>query len=264
VTPKKNAPIKNTPKPVYLVPAVDKALEILGLLRTEGREMSLAEIAKATGWHKSSVQRVLTTLSYHKFLQRDEATKRYSLGIALADYGRIALNNLDIRQIAKPLLQELVDYSGETAVLAILNDTKMVMIDKKEPLNQIRASPFIGTRFPATATSNGKALLAWLPEERVNEILQIEGLPTATKKSITKPGVYRADLVAVRERGYAIDVEEFQDGVSGVSAPVFNPRGQVIATLSVVGPAFRMTEENIGDFGKKCVETAAQLSTMLK
>lgn len=264
MTPKKNAPAKDAQKPVYLVPAVDKALEILGLLRMEGRDMSLAEIAKATGWHKSSVQRVLTTLSYHKFLQRDEATKRYSLGIALADYGRIALNNLDIRQIAKPLLQHLVDYSGETAVLAILNDTKMVMIDKKEPLNQIRASPFIGTRFPATATSNGKALLAWLPEDRVNEILQIEGLPSATKKSITKPGVYRTELAAVRERGYAIDVEEFQEGVSGVSAPVFNPRGQVIATISLVGPAFRMTEDNIRDYGKKCVEAAAQLTTMLK
>jgi IclR family transcriptional regulator, KDG regulon repressor len=260
----KSAPVKEPVKPVYLVPAVDKALEILALLKTEGREMSLAEIAKSTGWHKSSVQRVLTTLSYHKFLQRDEATKRYSLGIALADYGRIALNNLDIRQFAKPFLQTLVDYSGETAVLAIMNGTKMVMIDKKEPAKEIRAAPFIGMRFSATATSNGKALLAWLPEERVNEILQIEGLPSSTKRSITKPGLYRSDLAAVRERGYATDREEFQDGVSGVSAPVFSPRGQVIATISLVGPAFRMTDENIRDFGQKCVEVAAELTLSLK
>jgi DNA-binding IclR family transcriptional regulator len=119
-------------------------------------------------------------------------------------------------------------------------------------------------RFAATATSNGKALLAWLPDERVNEILQIEGLPSATKKSITKPGLYRADLVVVRERGYATDLEEFQEGVSGVSAPVFSPRGQVIATISLVGPAFRMTEENIRDFGQKCVEVAAELTLSLK
>jgi IclR family transcriptional regulator, KDG regulon repressor len=261
---KKNTTAKNAAKPVYLVPAVDKALDILALLRSEGREMSLAEISKATSWHKSSVQRVLTTLSYHGFLQRDEGTKRYSLGISLAEYGRIALNNLDIRQIAKPYLQELVNYSGETAVLAILNDTKMVMVDKREPINQIRASPFLGTRFPATATSNGKALLAWLPEERVNEILQIEGLPASTGKSIIRPAAYRTDLAAVRERGYAIDQEEFQEGVSGVSAPVFSPKGQVIATLSLVGPAFRMREENIRDFGKKCVEQAALLTTRLK
>lgn len=261
---KKSSSLKSAAKPVYLVPAVDKAVEILALLRTEGCEMSLAEIAKATGWHKSSVQRVLTTLAYHGFLHRDEATKRFSLGIALAEYGRIALNNLDIRQIAKPYLQALVDYSGETAVLAIMNDTKMVMVDKKEPINQIRASPYLGTRFPATATSNGKALLAWLPEERVNDIIRIEGLPAKTGRSITRPAAYRMDLAATRERGYAIDREEFQEGVCGVSAPVFSPKGQVIATLSLVGPAFRMTEENIRNFGKECVKAASQLTEALK
>jgi DNA-binding IclR family transcriptional regulator len=140
----------------------------------------------------------------------------------------------------------------------------MVMIDKREPLNQIRSSPYIGLRFPATATSNGKALLAWLPENRVAEIIQIEGLPSATKNSIIKPGAYRADLEATRARGYAIDREEFQEGVSGVSAPIFNPKGQVIATLSLAGPSFRMTEENMRKYGQKCVELAAQLSTQLR
>ena len=260
----KNARTKKADGSVYLVPAVDKALDILALLRTDGRELNLAEISKATGSHKSSVQRLMTTLSHHGFVKRDEMTKRYSLGIALAEYGRVALNNLDIRQLAKPFLQALVECSGETAVLAIMSESKMVMIDKREPLNQIRASPFIGTRFPATATSNGKALLAWLPEDRVAEILQAEGLPASTKNSIVKPGVYRADLAATRERGYAIDREEFQEGVSGVSAPVLSPKGQVIATLSIVGPAFRMTEENIREYGEKCAELAAELSTDLR
>ena len=132
------------------------------------------------------------------------------------------------------------------------------MVDKREPLSQIRASPFIGTRFPATTTSNGKALLAWLPENRVSEIMQIEGLPAATRNSIIKPAAYRAELAATRERGYAIDREEFQEGVSGVSAPVFSPKGLVIATLSLAGPTFRMTEENLRKYGKKCVELAAR------
>ncbi len=260
----KSSRTKKTGKSVYLVPAVDKALDILALLRSEGREMNLAEISKATGSHKSSVQRLMTTLSHHGFVKRDEVSKRYSLGITLAEYGRVALNNLDIRPLAKPYLQALVEYSGETAVLAILNDTKMVMIDKREPLSQIRASPFIGMRFPATATSNGKALLAWLPEDRVAEIIQIEGLPSPTKNSITRPAAYRAELTATRERGYAIDHEEFQEGVSGVSAPIFNPKGQVIATISLVGPAFRMTDESMRKYGEKCVEFAAQLSAQLR
>jgi DNA-binding IclR family transcriptional regulator len=260
----KTLPRAKLNQPVYLVPAVDRALSILALLRSEGREMSIAEIAKATGWHKSSVQRLLATLNHHGFIGRDEISKRYSLGITLAEYGRVALNNIDIRQIAKPFLKELVDYSGETAVLAILNGTKMVMIDKREPPIQIRAAPFVGMRFPATATSNGKVLLAWLPEDQVANIMQIEGLPASTRNSIVKPSEYRADLAAVRQRGYAIDREEFQEGVSGVSAPIFSPRGLVVATISLVGPAFRMTEPNIKDYGEKCVKVAAELSTTLR
>jgi DNA-binding IclR family transcriptional regulator len=265
VTPKSiKTQTKKSDKPVYLVPAVEKALDILALLRKEGRELNLTEISIATGSHKSSVQRLMTTLNHHGFVKRDPMTKRYSLGIALAEYGRVALNNLDIRQLAKPFLQDLMEYSGETAVLAMLNETKMVMVDKREPLIQIRASPFVGTRFPATATSNGKALLAWLPEDKVAEIMQIEGLPALTRHSIVKPLAYREELAATRKRGYAIDREEFQEGVSGVSAPVFNPKGQVIATLSLAGPAFRMTEQHLRKYGEKCVELAAQLSRQLR
>jgi DNA-binding IclR family transcriptional regulator len=248
----------------YLVPAVDRALDILALLRAEAREMTLAELAKSTGWHKSSLQRILLTLQHHGFLERDEATKKYSLGMRLADYGRIALENMDLRKPAKPFLKALVDFSGETAVLAVLNGTKMVIIDKREPVNQIRVSPYIGLQYPATPSSNGKALLAWLPEGRVHEILQIEGLPALTRKSIVDRKAYWAELAATRQRGFALDREECQEGLSGVSAPVFNPRGQVIATLSVAGPAFRMTESSLRKCGEKCVELADELSKQLR
>ncbi|MBN1569101.1 MAG: IclR family transcriptional regulator [Acidobacteria bacterium] len=250
-------------KPVYLVPAVDRAFRIIELLKANKLDMSLAEITRATGWHKSSIQKLLVTLSHHGILERNEDTKRYSLGIKLAEYGRIALNKLDIRVAAKSYLKELVEYSEETAVLAILNGTKMVMIDKKEPVLQIRASPFIGTRFPATATSNGKAFLAWLPDSRTEEILNSEGLSPFTGKSILDPAAYRANLEETRKRGYAIDRGEFQEGVSGVSAPVFSPSHQLIATISIVGPEFRMTEEKIRDCGEKCMEVAERLSARL-
>ncbi len=99
--------------------------------------------------------------------------------------------------------------------------------------------------------------------DRVDEIIQKEGLPAATHKSIVEPAVYRADLDDTRRRGYAIDREEFQEGVSGVSAPIFSPIRKVVATLSIVGPEFRMTEEKFFDFGAKCVELAGRLSAGL-
>jgi IclR family KDG regulon transcriptional repressor len=251
-------------KPVYLVPAVDRAFRILELLRIEGRELTLMEIAKATGWHKSSIHKLCVTMMHHGILERDALTKRYFIGITLAEYGRIALNHLDIRVTAKPFLKELVDCSNETAVLAILKNTKMIMIDKREPFRNIRVSPFIGMRFQATATANGKALLAWLPEDQVREILEIEGLPRSTKRSIVDVDAYNRDLAETRRRGYAVDHEEIYEGVSGVAAPVFTPGGKVIATLSIVGPEFRMTEDKLNEFGNKCVELAAQLSDRLR
>jgi DNA-binding IclR family transcriptional regulator len=247
----------------YIVPAVDRAVRILSLVRKEGRGLTLADVTEATGWHKSSVHKLLVTLNHHGLLDRDALTKRFCLGVALAEYGRAALNNLDIRQSAKPFLKALVNYSGETAVLSVLRDTQMVLVDIEEPQTELRVSLSVGLRSPATTTSNGKAVLAWLPENQVNEIMRIEGLPALTKKSITRRRIYLAELGTTRKRGYATDCEEYLNGVSGVSAPVFNTRKQVIASISLVGPAFRMTKSRIRHYGKRCVEMATQLSATL-
>jgi DNA-binding IclR family transcriptional regulator len=246
----------------YIVPAVDKAARILSLLKSEGREMTIAEISEATGWHKSSVHKLLVTLNYHGLLDRDEATKRYSLGVALSEYGRIALSGLDIRYAAKSFLKTLVEYSGETAALAILRGTKITIVDVELPQNLTRVSLTLGMVAPATTTSNGKAVLAFLPENQLNEIIRTEGLPERTKKSITKIGAYQRDLAAIRERGYATDFEEFQEGIVAVSAPIFDSRSLPMGALSIAGPAFRMTKKKIGHYGQKCAETAAQLSAL--
>jgi DNA-binding IclR family transcriptional regulator len=252
-----------TNKRAYIVPAVDRAAHILSLLRTE-KHMTIAEIADATGWHKSSVHKLVVTLNYHGLLDRDRLTRRYSLGALLTEYGRTALNNLDFRNLAKPILKDLVDYSRETAALALLRGSQVVLVEVEEPQIQIRVSLSIGMTAPATATSNGKAVLAWLPESQVNEIMQTEGLPAMTRKSIIKPELFRADLAAVRERGYATDLEEYQEGVAGISAPVFDSRKQVMGAISLAVPAYRMTKSKIRKYGKKCAEMTARLSAMLQ
>jgi DNA-binding IclR family transcriptional regulator len=257
------ASFRESQKRPYIVPAVDRAVRILSLLRSEGREMTIAEIGELTGWHKSSVHKLLVTLHYHGLLDRDPATKRYSLGVALYEYGRTAVQGLDVRRAAKPFLKMLVDHSGETAALSILRETQLTLVEVEESPSQIRVALAVGLRAPATTTSNGKAVLAFLPENRLLEILKAEGLPAMTKKSITKTGAYRADLDATRNRGYATDCEEFQEGITGVSAPVFDAAGHVIGALSIAGPAFRMTRDKIGSYGRKCVEFAEQLSSQL-
>lgn len=251
-------------KPVYIVPAVDKAFRILSLLRKEGREVSTFEIAKATGFNNSTVHKLAVALNYHGVLERNKMNKKYSLGTALIEYGQAVLSDLSTRQTAKSFLRELVEYSGESAALSILHGTKMVIVDIEESKAALRVSPAIGITAPATTTSNGKAVLAWLSESQVDKIIQKEGLPALTEKSITKPKVFLEELRTVRKRGYAADCEEYNEKMHAVSAPVFKSEGEVMGALSIIGPSFRMTQKHIRRLGKKCVETASRLSVTLR
>lgn len=247
----------------YIVPAVDRAARILMLLKTEGRGMTIAEITEATGWHKSSVHKLLVTLSHHGLLDRDEETKRYSLGIGLIGYGQFVLNNLDFANAARSLLKQLADFSSETANYCLLQGKKMVVVDSVESKIELRVVPPVGTMDPLTMKSNGKAVLAFLPESQVKKIIQEEGLPALTKNSITEPEAFYSELSVVRKQGYATDLEEFREGISAVSAPVFNSTGKAVGALSLVAPASRMGEDKASIYGKKCAEAAAHLSSIV-
>jgi DNA-binding IclR family transcriptional regulator len=259
----KNKVQSRNPKLAYIVPAVERAIRILSLLKTERREMTIAEISEATGWNKSSIYKLLLTLDHYGLLARDPLTKRYSLGVALMEYGRAVLNGFDIQHAAKPSLRALAEYSGGSVAVSILRGTKMTLIEIEESTAQVRISLAVGMTTSATATSHGKAVLAHLPESQLNEILRIEGLAKNTKKSITNPGLYRADLETVRKRGYAIDSEEFEEGITGISAPVFASKAAIGAILIVL-PAFKATKEKIRLYGKKCSEEAARISALLQ
>ena len=139
----------------------------------------------------------------------------------------------------------------------------MVVVDSIESRSDLRVVPPIGTTNSLTMKSNGKAVLAFLPESQAKKIIQEEGLSALTKKSITDPEVFYRELKAVRKRGYATDFEEFREDISAVSAPVFNSTGKVVSTLTLVAPASRMTADKASSYGDKCVEAAARLSSIV-
>lgn len=246
----------------YIVPAVDKAVRILTVLRTERREMTIAEISEAMDCNKGSIYRLLLTLDHHGLLARDPITKKYSLGVALMEFGRAVLSGFDIQHAARPSLKALTAFSGETAALSILRGTKLTILEVEESTSEVRVSLAIGMTNPATATSSGKAVLAYLPEKQRNEILRLEGLAKHTRRSIANPALYRKELETTRKRGYATDYEEFQEGITGVSAPVFSSKG-VIGAIAIVLPAFKATKVKTHRYGKKCAEEAARLSALL-
>jgi IclR family transcriptional regulator, KDG regulon repressor len=248
----------------YIVPAVDRAARILRLLREKARSMTIAEVAEATGWHKSSVHKLLVTLNHHGFLDRNEETKQYSLGITLIEYGQFVLKKLDVAAAVKTLLKELAEYSGETVNYCIRRGMQMVVADSIESRIELRVVPPIGTMNLITEKSSGKAALAFLPENEANAIIRAAEFPAFTKNSITNRDGFSKELAEIRKLGYATDFEEFREGVSAISAPVFNSMGEVVGTLSLVAPASRFTKDKVSHLGKKCAETAAKLSAMIR
>jgi len=250
-------------KLVYGVPAVERAIRVLSLLKTEKREMTIAEMSEATGWNKSSIYKLLMTLVHYELLARNPVSKRYSLGVALIEYGRAVLNGFDFQHAAKPSLKSLAQYTGESVAVSILRGTKMALVEVEESTAQVRIALAVGMTTPAPATAHGRSVLAHLPESQVREILRKEGLHKSTNKSITNPALFQADLEAVRKRGYAIECEEFEEGILGISAPVFASKG-VIGSIFIVMPAFKMTKEKIRLYGRKCAEEAARISALLK
>ncbi len=260
-----------------LVPAIDRAIRALYLFKDgERQEYGVSEISRLLGLNKSTVHNILNTLVYHNFLIQNEATRRYRLGPALAEMSNVARSQIDIRAIARPYMRRLVEQTSATILLGILNGTNITVVDKDEPLTNVRVAASIGMRIPFCAGAFGKAFLAYLPGETVKRLLVDPGLQAFTPTSIVDADQYRAALAAVRAQGYAIDDnEEYLLDVGAISVPVFAPapvssinkddgEGQeVTAVITLVNFNSRLSPEKIAQFIPYIVAAGRDISEKL-
>ncbi len=247
----------------YQVQVLDRALAILQMLSAEGPDLSLSEISTKLGLHKSTVHRLIMVLERHKLVERNSDNGRYRLGLKLFELGTKAVSKLDLRGRARPVLERLVLETSETVHLCILDDTEVVYLDKVEPARSVRMASSVGRRNPAYCTAVGKAILAWLPEERVESIVRKHGLKAVTANTITSFLELKTELAAIRERGYAVDNEEIEEGVRCVGCVVRDFSGGPVAAISVSGPAFRVTQEKVKGISRPVVAAANALSAEL-
>jgi len=247
----------------YRVQVLDRAVAILDLLWQHGKELNAQEISEQIRVNKNTVRRLLKALAYHRLLEEDERTGRYRLGMKLFELGSSVVARLDIRARARPYLERLVLETGETAHLCILDRGEVLYLDKHEPTRTMRIPSEVGRRNPAYCTAVGKALLAYLPEEELEELVRRHGLRAYTPHTITTLVELKRELARVRERGYAVDNEEFEEGLKCIGAPVRDYSGQVVASISIAGPAFRLTEERIPVLAHSVQEVARELSEEL-
>jgi DNA-binding IclR family transcriptional regulator len=242
---------------------LDRALAILDLLSADGPDLSLGEVSDKLALHKSTVHRLIMVLERHKLIERNSINGRYRLGLKLFELGTRAVSQLDLRERARPVLEQLVLETSETVHLGILDDTEVLYLDKVEPTRSVRMSSSVGRRNPAYCTAMGKSILAYLPEPQVEAIVRKHGLKAMTANTLTSLLELKAELAAIRERGYAVDNEEIEEGVRCVGCVVRDFSGGPIAAISVSGPAFRISREKAKSLSRPVTAAANALSAEL-
>jgi IclR family transcriptional regulator, KDG regulon repressor len=205
----------------------------------------------------------MMVLEQHRLVDKNPDTGRYRLGLKLFEFGSKVIGAIDLRRQARPYLDRLQRELGETVFFCLLDDGQVLYLEKIESQQSVRTACNVGSRAPAYCTAVGKAMLAELTDTEVSEIVRRSGLKAFTPNTITTGTALKAELRAVRARGYAIDNEEKEPGLRCVSAPVRNDSGKLLAALSVSGPAFRVTKERVPEIAKAVMQAAGELSLEL-
>lgn len=224
--------------------------------------LTLTALSRRLNMHRSTVFRFLATLHARGYVTRDPVTGAYRLGTQMLLLAANWLNDLDIRQVARPTLRQLCDNSLELVHLTILDQGDVVTVDRVEGPQPVSLQTGIGSRRPAHCTAAGKAILAFLPTAEADRLVAA-GLTGLTPVTITSPDAFRRQLADIRQLGYAIDIEEHFEGVSCVAAPIFGFDQRVVASISVAGPTHRMPRQRIQQLGEEVFRAAITVSRQL-
>lgn len=244
----------------YRVQVLDRAFRILDELADGSSELAGAEISDRLDLHRSTTHRLLAVLEKNRFVERNPGNARYRLGWRLFELGMIAASRLDLYERARPELLRLVEETGETAHVGVLRQGEVISLVNQEGKQSVRTPATVGRRTPLHCTSQGKAILAFAPPDQLDAALSKYRFTHYTDNTITDAQRFRAELATVRRRGYAMDNEEFEPGLRCIAAPVRDHSGDVIAAISIAGPAFRVGGQQIAVLSRSVIAAAGRLS----
>jgi len=243
--------------------AVERALAMLEAVAQEPDGLSNAEISRKLAIPKSSASYILRTLETQGYLNRDGESGKYRVGLKILSLSRGALSGIDVREVALPIMRHLVEKTNLTCHLAILDGPEAVYIEKVEPTGFLRVDTWVGRRMRVHATSVGKALVAHIPQERLEKIIAERGMEKRTVKTITTLPKLLKDLEKVRVQGYAVDDEENNIGARCLGAPVFNQQGVIEASVGLSGTTNQVNSQTMPRIVEALKDAARHISMQL-
>ena len=244
----------------YRIQAIERAVSILNAFAPDEPEMGVSDLAQRLSLHKSTVHRFVVNLEAAGLLERNRTTSRYRLGLRIFELGSQVLAQMNLWEEAPPFLEGLVRDTGETGHLAIFDGGEAIYIEKVEARRALRIPSAIGRGYPAHATSLGKALLAHQSPHIIEAVIAERGLARCASRTICDREQLLDELERVRQVGYAIDDEEYEEGLRCIGAPIVGHTGTVVAAIGIGGPVTRVTPDRVRELGQVVMEAAAGLS----
>jgi DNA-binding IclR family transcriptional regulator len=247
----------------YHVPNLERALVIMELLRQHPGGLTGAEIATGARLSKNCVYRITMTLLDHGYLVREEDSKRFSLSRKLLVLGYAAVGEENLVEKSLDVMRDLRNITKESVILGALMGDSGVSLEQVPGLHSFHFTVQPGTRLYTHTSAPGKALLAFLPEQEREALLERMTLTRYNVRTITRKDAFRAELGRVRERGYAVDNAEEFDGVHCIAAPILNQHDYPVATIWTTGPASRVPVEQFDAIGQQVKEHAQRIARRL-
>lgn len=228
----------------YLIQSVSHAIDVLEEFKGNQEELGVTDLSKKLKLHKNNIFRILATLEARGYIEQNKSTENYRLGIKCLELGQAYIKQMGLVRQAKPVLERVSKEAGETAYISFMRGSGVVYLDSVESSKTVRVISRVGLTLPPYCTASGKVHLAYLTEEERERVLP-EELRPFTKYTITERERLVQELEQIKERGWAIDNEEYEEEVRCAAAPVFDYTGKLVGALSISGPSFRLGEEDL-------------------
>lgn len=242
------------------VQTLDRALDILEILAVQKNGLGVTEIGNLSGLHKSTAHRLIKALCERGYVEKASESGTYKLGMKIIEISSIHLNSIELKTEATPFLRQLASETGQPVHLATFIDGEVIYIEKIDTLNTIRMYSQIGKRVPIYCSAVGKALLSGMSE---NEALICIGdiiFSKLTPNTIIDKSVLIKEIESTRQKGWAVDNEEHEEGIRCIAAPIYDYRGKVIAAVSASGLKHIISPELDKEISQYVIKAAGEIS----